>query len=98
MGFFRRGKVKEVAGGVGAGFIASIILNRALQGRQQAGTIETAGGLIASWLVGGVWGLVGYGLTRFATTGFTINGQQVGFAQTTQGGGAPALGVRVLGQ
>lgn len=94
----RRGKIKEAAGGIGAGFVASIIANRAMQGRAQAGTVETAAGLIASWLVGGIWGLAAYGITRFATTGFTVNGQQIGFAQTTQGGGAPALGVRVLGQ
>lgn len=95
---FRRGTIKEVAGGVGGGFIASIIINRVMQGRQYAGIAETGGGLLASWLVGGWKGLLGYGVVRFATTGFNINGQQIGFAQTVQGGGAPALGVRVLGQ
>lgn len=95
-GWARRGTVKEVAGGVGGGFIASVIANRALQGRPHAGTIETVAGLGASWLVGGWKGLLGYAVFRFATTGFNIGGQQVGFAQSVQGGGAPALGVRVL--
>lgn len=95
---FRRGKIKEAAGGIGGGFVASILLNRVMAGRAHAGTVETVGGIGAAYLVGGVWGAAAYVLLRLATTGFTVNGQPIGFAQTTQGGGAPALGVRVLGQ
>lgn len=83
-------------GGIGGGFVGSLIVNQIMAGRANSDTAEGIVGLGASWAVGGWKGLLGYAVLRLATTGFSFGGRPIGFRQTAAGGGGAALGVRVL--
>jgi len=82
----RRGKINDIAAGVGGGILVGAAANR-LSPNPTVGTVSALAG---GWLFGGLWGLAGIAALRFFTSGLQFGGTNLSSTGLT-GAARPAL-------